>query len=300
RDGRVAYHVAGLIPNDPAWDRYVHPSSDLRKDFSPLSFARLPGRSPSRGAVLLSANNKPYDGSYPYRLSAQFERPYRAFRIAELLRSRRRYDVAFFAEMQLDTLSPVDLQFARRVLRFTRTHPIESPDAGLLRALARWDGRYQPDSRAAAFEHTLREDVVPEPRGVAPARSDDALRAALQVVPDDDQPWGAVGGVRVRHPLAPMNFNFLNGDWLPGSGDEYTIHLQAPGFAQGFRAVWDTGNWDRGGLSIPSGESGEPGSGHYTDLTRAWILGRLAPLPFSSGAVARDACAVLTLRPYGS
>ncbi|MBV9699914.1 MAG: penicillin acylase family protein, partial [Candidatus Eremiobacteraeota bacterium] len=109
--------------------------------------------------------------------------------------------------------------------------------------------------------------------------------------------WSRAGGMRVEHPLAPMNFSFLNGGWLPGSGDEYTIHLQEPGFAQGFRAVWDVGDWDRGGISIPSGESGEPGSGHYSDLTAAWIAGALQPLPFSRGALTRDASATLVLRP---
>ncbi len=94
-----------------------------------------------------------------------------------------------------------------------------------------------------------------------------------------------------------MNFSFLNGALLPGAGDEYTIHLQEPGFAQGFRAVWDIGNWDDGGIAIPSGESGEPGSGHYTDLTHDWIEGALPALPFSRAAVARNASTVLILRP---
>jgi acyl-homoserine lactone acylase PvdQ len=94
-----------------------------------------------------------------------------------------------------------------------------------------------------------------------------------------------------------MHFTLLNGDWLPGEGDEYTIHLQEPGIAQGFRAVWDAGDWDRGGISIPSGESGEPGSKHYTDLTRDWVAGDLRPLPFSDSAVRHDAADVLVLRP---
>ena len=110
-------------------------------------------------------------------------------------------------------------------------------------------------------------------------------------------PWRDAGGTRIEHLLAPMHFGFLNGAWLPGAGDEYTIHLQEPGFAQGFRAVWDVGNWNRGGIAIPSGESGEPGSGHYTDLSGAWISGVLAPLPFGRDAVAGNAQAVLTLRP---
>ncbi|MBV8530210.1 MAG: penicillin acylase family protein, partial [Candidatus Eremiobacteraeota bacterium] len=92
RHGEVAYHVAGLVPDDPAWGRYVHPARDLRAAFPPLTFAQLPGRVPSRNAVLVSANNKPYGGQYPFQLSAHFEPPYRAYRIGELLHSRNRYD----------------------------------------------------------------------------------------------------------------------------------------------------------------------------------------------------------------
>jgi acyl-homoserine lactone acylase PvdQ len=103
--------------------------------------------------------------------------------------------------------------------------------------------------------------------------------------------------MRIEHPLAPMNFAFLNGAWLPGAGDEYTIRLQEPGFGQGFRAVWDVGDWDRGGITIPSGESGEPGSRHYTDLSQAWVEGALQPLPFSPAAIRRSASGTLVLRP---
>ena len=101
----------------------------------------------------------------------------------------------------------------------------------------------------------------------------------------------------IEHPLAPLRFGFLNGATLPGDGDEYTIHLQEPGFSQSFRAVWDVGNWDAGGIAIPSGESGEPGSGHYRDLSADWIAGRLEPLPFSRSAVEAATHEVLTLEP---
>ena len=48
--GAAAFHVAGLVPNDPAWGRYVHRADDLRRDFAPLPFAKLPGRAPDRDA----------------------------------------------------------------------------------------------------------------------------------------------------------------------------------------------------------------------------------------------------------
>jgi penicillin amidase len=84
---------------------------------------------------------------------------------------------------------------------------------------------------------------------------------------------------------------------LPGNGDAFTVHMQSPGASQSFRAVWEAGNWDAGGIIIPQGESGELGSGHYTDEAPAWIAGRLWPLPFSDAAVARATVARLTLMP---
>jgi penicillin amidase len=308
RGGEVAYHVAGIVPNDPAWGRYVHPARELRETFQPVPFERLPSVAPSRDALVLSANNKPYDAGYPYRLSAEFQPPYRAYRIAQLLHARSRYDARYFAAMQLDTLSPIDLEVARDVLRMPRAHSESS--GGEASTLARWDGRYTPQSRAAALAHALREALLQdgpafnvrlealrgEPNRVFGFDRD--LDAALSLGAfNEATPWRNAGGTRIEHLLAPMHFGFLDGEWLPGAGDEYTIHLQEPGFAQGFRAVWDLRNWDRGGIAIPSGESGEPGSSHYTDLTQQWISGVLQPLPFGRAAIDRDVSAALRLQP---
>jgi penicillin G amidase len=309
RKGAVAYHVAGIVPNDPAWGRYVHPARDLRKNFAEIPFARLPALGPSRNAVVLSANNKPYPSGYPYRLSAQFEPPYRAYRIAQLLRARSRYEPGYFAEMQLDTRSPIDEEIAADLERVSRTRSSQRLDAAVIEGLGRWNGRFDPDSRAATLEHAIRVALFGEasPLGPrlaelrahvhGPAELTQDLSASLAFLPDDNRAWRDAGATRIEHPLAPMNFGFLNGPWLPGSGDEYTIHLQEPGFAQGFRAVWEVGNWDRGGIAIPSGESGEPGSPHYTDLAGDWINGALRPLPFSDSAVRKSASQVLILQP---
>ncbi len=308
--GSVAYHVAGLVPDDPAWGRYVHAAGDLRASYAPVPFDRLPQRAPARDAILVAANNKTYGPSYPYRLSAEFEPPYRAYRIAALLRAHRQYDAGYFARMQLDTLSPIDLEIARDVARLTHAGAAPNDWSGARAPLRTWDGRYRPASHGAVVEHALRlalfDDGVPlgerlnalrNERGV-PRDLRDEIRATLASLSGDENgTWREAGATRIEHLLAPMHFGFLDGDWLPGAGDEYTIHLQEPGVAQGFRAVWDAGRWDRGGISIPSGESGEPGSGHYTDLTGAWIAGTLQPLPFSRAAVDASAASVLTLRP---
>jgi penicillin G amidase len=313
RSGNVVYHMAGIVPDDPAWGRYVHAASELGRSFAALSFAQLPSAAPSRNAIVVSANNRSYGTSYPYRLSAQFEPPYRAYRIAQLMRARSRYDTAYFAAMQLDTFSPIDAEIAGDVVRGRAMQGVTRDELAAFDVLARWDGRFDPDSRGAALEHSVRYWLLGagDPVGARLARLRSAradwepgleqdVAASLISATMDRRDWGAAGAIAIEHPLSPMRFGFLNGDMLPGSGNEDTIRLQEPGFAQGFRAVWDVGNWDAGGIVIPSGESGEPGSPHYTDSTPDWIVGRLSPLPFGDAAVRRLARQTLLLEPASS
>jgi acyl-homoserine lactone acylase PvdQ len=155
--------------------------------------------------------------------------------------------------------------------------------------------------------HALREAV--ERDGVSPDAPFDALRAASpspQVLQDltyaanddvDTQRWGSAGKVGVLHPFGPIGFPFLDGATMPGDGDEYTVRVQTNDLTQSFRAVWEAGDWENGGVSIPSGESGEIGSSHYDDLAEAWIRGRMESLPFSDDAVRRATRETLLLSP---
>ena len=302
RDGRAAYHLAGAIPDDPAWGRYVHPETDLRRTYALIPFRTLPATDPSRSVVAISANNKMYGAGYPYRLSAMFAPPYRAYRIAQLLGETQRFDAAAFARMQLDDVSPADAAFAHSIARYAQTHP-GFISGSVRRELATWDGAFSPASRAATLEHAAREAVEAQnaspyapfetggalPDEYAPGIGD-ALRSVRAV------PWAQAGGIRVFHPFGAIGFPFLNGAALPGDGDAYTIRVQTSWLAQSFRAVWEAGNWDAGGISLPEGESGEPGSGHYDDLRAAWLAGTLEPLPFSDAAVLRAARTTLTLK----
>ncbi|HTU80678.1 MAG TPA: penicillin acylase family protein [Candidatus Acidoferrales bacterium] len=306
RGGEVAYHLAGSVVDDPAWGRYVHPARDASRRYPALAFERLPATRPQLGATIVTANNKMYGPGYPYRLAAAFDPPYRAYRIAQLLDARSRYDAAYFASMQLDTFSPADAELAHEVARSFRTED-DPAAAEAVRALARWDGRFDPNSRAATLAYRLRTALESDAPSL-PALLD-ALRrgdASENVTAEIDgtlydavrtAPWRSAGAVPIDHPLAPLRFAFLNGKTLPGAGDDYTVRLQEPGFAQSFRAVWEVGAWNAGGIAIPSGESGNPGSAHYTDLTRAWIAGTLSPLPFGRRAVDRAAVERLTLLP---
>lgn len=306
--GRAAYHLAGKIPNDPTWARSVHPQRDLAHAYPALPFDALPHVDAARDAVVWTANNKMYGAGYPYRLSAQFAAPYRAHRIAELLRARTRYDVDYFRTMQMDTLSLPEHELAR--LLVASSNPSSTQQlSGPLNELASWDGTFTPSSRGASIAAAVRReltvtredmiDVLIDARG-RPHNS--SLDATLETALADQkyhasEPWGKAGEVVVKHPLASLGLSFLNGTTFAGNGDAYTVHVQNYGFSQSFRAVWDVGNWDAGGISIPEGESGQPGSPHYTDEAGAWVDGKLTPLPYSTAAVDQAAVDRMTLSP---
>ncbi len=293
--GRAAYLLAGQIPNDPVRARWFHPARDLGRGYPTIPFARLPRVAPSRGAVVWTANNKTYGSAFPLQLSPQFAPPYRAYRIAQLLRARRLYDVGYFAQMQMDVLSLPERELAGVV-----APSIRKRDAGLGDALAAWDGEMDGDSTMATVVQALRVQLTEEHSGRVPTllADPDHTRGILPgVVLPSAAPWRIAGAVEVPHALSSLGINFLDGTTLPGYGDAFTLHEQYPGYSQSFRAVWDVGDWDAGGITLPQGESGEPGSGHYNDEATAWIEGRLWPLPFSDAAVQSIAVRRETLLP---
>lgn len=334
-NGSVAYQLAGLIPNDPSWGLRVHPSTDPVYPFVP--FAQLPHVASSRSAEVFTANNRMYGAGYPYRLSPNFAPPYRAHRIEHLLQSKPELSVADLAAFQADTLSLPERDIARATVeaarRKGRMH--DKRLAPYLRLLAQWDGRFDPDSRGAAIAWHVRRIAVASlaaynaggsasayqsssggadlvllmrvlrerPRGWWTGSDYDELlihsleTAVAKYGPKMLEPWGQYAAITVKHPLAMMGFTFLDGARFPGDGDSFGIHVQTATHSQSFRAVWDVGNWDAGGMVIPSGESGEPGSGHYTDLSPTWIAQKLVPLPFSDAAVRAAARQTLTLVP---
>jgi penicillin amidase len=328
RSGAAAYHVAGLIPNDPSWGLKVHAAADPHYPY--IGFQNMPHVAASRDAILFTANNRTYGAGYPYRLSPSFGPPYRAARIKTLLHSKKRFGIADMAAFQSDTLSAPERDFARATLAALRRKGLGNDRAlsPYIAALAHWNGRFDGNSRGGAIVWETRRIAVAEfARALVPDRYEDyqasaggsdfmlmmrlmrqgpaldtllvkSFRQAVEAGgPRLLAPWSEYGRVIVHHPLNSLGFSFLNGATLPGDGDRYAVHVQTATSSQSFRAVWDVGNWDAGGMAVPSGESGEPGSGHYTDQSPAWIAQRLVPLPFSDRAVRAAARATLTLQP---
>jgi len=164
--------------------------------------------------------------------------------------------------------------------------------------------RYISTEGGGAFVAVLRM-LRERPHGWVPKDDFDAflvsaLRDANDVIERHQltqATWSDVGARIALHPLAGFGLAVWDGVRFPGLGDAYSPHVQAPANAQSFRAVWDVGSWENGGMVIPQGESGEPGSPHYRDLAATWLGGELLPLPFDDGAVESAAASRLELRP---
>jgi penicillin amidase len=141
-DGNIGFIAAGRVP-------LRKPDNDL-KGLAPapgwlakydwagyIPFDELPQRyNPASGAIV-TANNKIVPPGYKYWITSEWQPPYRAERIEELLAAVPKHTVPSFARMQADIVS---LPLRALLPRLTATKPRTREAAQALALLARWDG----------------------------------------------------------------------------------------------------------------------------------------------------------------
>jgi penicillin G amidase len=172
--GRAAYHFAGGVPLEPSWGRWA---SDENAPEPPwLTYDRAPHVDPSRGALVVTGNNRA-DGEGSPRLAPFWPPPYRAFEVRRALRaaadSGGKLSPDAVALEQRDAGSPAEREFAELVLAAaSRAHAGRSaaPASGtqrsdgslepLLSALRSFDGMMSTDSRGATAVVALRRDML--------------------------------------------------------------------------------------------------------------------------------------------
>jgi penicillin G amidase len=179
-----------------------------------------------------------------------------------------------------------------KVLPFPRTNPravlanLKSspslPDLlsrSLEEALLEIEHRLGPDEshwtwgnlHKARFRHPLNVVTQPEPGNAAPA------------------PFGLDSAAAEREHLLDSF------DLKPVSrpGDAYTVNATGGGpnyteaYGASYRQIIDLSDWDRSVMTNVPGESGVPGSKHYSDLVEPWAQGEYHPMPYSRRAVER-------------
>jgi len=118
--------------------------------------------------------------------------------------------------------------------------------------------------------------------------------------------WGRLHTVTFHHSLELLTDArpLLNLGPLQRPGDSYTVNntsYSGENFDQlsgpSYREILDVGNWDESVVANAPGESGQPGSPHYSDLVPLWDETRYFPMLYSRVAVEKQASDRLLLEP---
>ena len=267
-DGNIGFISAGRVPlRKPANDLHglaPAPGWDARYDWTGyIPFEQLPQAfNPASGTVVL-ANHKVVPPNYRHAITYEWQPPYRARRIQELLSAWETHDVSTFQEMQADTVS---LAVQDLLPRFVAARP----DHPAVRKLAAWNAamdaeRTEPLIMAAwwrEFARTLYGDELGDAfrsawgmraafvsnvlsgqshwcddvRTPVVESCDAALSASLEralTAVQKHATWGEAHVARHQHRpftrvawLAPL-FDIR----VPSGGDAYTVNAGAMDFA---------------------------------------------------------------------
>ena len=118
--------------------------------------------------------------------------------------------------------------------------------------------------------------------------------------------WGQIHVVKFRHPLDRVRDAAPVVDLGPVArpGDNYTVNATEyfdDSFEQisgaSYREILDANDWDQSLAVNTPGQSGQPGSPHYSDLLPLWDQGKYFPLAYSRKAVEKAATDRLELEP---
>jgi penicillin amidase len=114
----------------------------------------------------------------------------------------------------------------------------------------------------------------------------------------EDWQWKNFNALQMLHPIGRDGVlkKLLSISGNPQSGTNYSVRAATPNHGPAMRFVANTADWDQSILLIPAGQSGQPGSSHYSDQFEYWYEGRPIYAPFSDAAELKDRKHVLTLK----
>lgn len=115
----------------------------------------------------------------------------------------------------------------------------------------------------------------------------------------EDWAWKRFNSLDMFHPIGRTGLlkRLLSITDKPQSGTQYSVRAATKTHGPAMRFVGNPGNWDESILLIPAGQSGQPGSSHYSDQFSYWYEGKPIFAPFSDAAEATARKHTLTLKP---
>jgi penicillin amidase len=206
RHGRTAWYSAGRVPirrgGDPA---RPYPGASPDGDWTgAVPFDELPHVVDPPSGVIVTANNRLVGTGYPHRVTRGGVAPWRAQAIYEALESRPSgWTADDMARVQGERLSIPHRDLARALLEAADRHPGDARWEDVRSSLAGWDGRLEPESRAAALavaafralgERAIGAKLAGRPFATALSRRTAAVHRLLRErpaswVPPADRDW---------------------------------------------------------------------------------------------------------------
>jgi penicillin amidase len=186
--GAVGLHAIGRLPLRAAGNtvlgRLPVPGWDALYDWQgEVPFEALPAHAADEHGRVQNANDKITTPDYPHWVTSEWELPYRADRIAELLDQKPKHSLEDFARMQLDVHNPLPAQFLPVLL--AQLGAVADEYAPLIERLRVWDGtmsRERPEALVfEAWLDQLAERLYPQAYlAIRPAPDPRVLYAMLQ------------------------------------------------------------------------------------------------------------------------
>jgi penicillin amidase len=340
-DGNIGFVAAGRIPlRKPANDlRGLAPAPgwDERYDWAGyIPFEELPHALNPAGGQIILANHKIVPPGYRHHITTEWQPPYRARRIEELLSEKERFQVADFKRMQADVVSLA----VRDLLPYFDNPRLKGWDGTMAagraeplvmvawwrefaRALygdelgeafrANWSARAVFVSNVLSRQPHWCDDVRTAPTESCKellARSFDKAMQDLEQRYGKDLAWGEAHAARHRH--RP----FSRQPWLaslfdirvPTAGDAYTVNAGASDFndeaepfanrhAPSLRMVSDLADPQASVFIHSGGQSGNVLSPHYRSFAAPWSRGEYVPMVSERRRLEVDGVQRLALMP---
>lgn len=106
-DGNIGYYTGGRLPIRPTKSGILpFPGYTSQYDWKGyVPFDKMPQSFDPADGIIVTANNKIIDDSYPYYISSNWEPPWRAMRINELLKTQDKFSVEDMQRIQTDLIS---------------------------------------------------------------------------------------------------------------------------------------------------------------------------------------------------
>jgi penicillin amidase len=156
-DGNIGYYTGGRLPERKVKTAIV-PFSGKTDEYEwkgYVPFDKMPHRLNPPEGFIATANNKIVDDSYPYYISSNWEPPWRAMRITEVLKSQDKFSVEDVQRLQLDLVSIQARELVPVILKaFDSVEVANSDVKTALKYFRTWDYKMKKEDVAT----TLFED----------------------------------------------------------------------------------------------------------------------------------------------